>query len=139
MAQIDKAKEFEEILKKELGVTDDDILVANRLLRLFILVQGIDWEQKPYWAYMAIPPGKITEFQAARAAGDNALVNYGEVLKFGYGIEPSDEIKKEMTTVYGMQHDFVDTIEKELKVSEEKKKVVDKYAGKKDKKEDDKK
>lgn len=141
MAEIDKTKELEEILKKELDVTDEEIQAANRLLRIYILVQGKDWEAKPYWAYMAIPPVRIVEFQDARAKGNNALLDFGEILKFGYGDEPQEEIKKEMEAAYGMQHDFVDIIDKELQILEEedkkKQELKDKYAGKKTKPEED--
>lgn len=74
-------------------------------------ITGEDMEGRPQWAYALIHADKYLEFKAAEEKGNYKLSDYGEVLHFGPGAEPPEEVRKEMAEKYGCNEQFEDELE----------------------------
>jgi hypothetical protein len=130
-------KKGKDPLIEEFGLTPDDIEMADKAFRVFFLINGFDWEEKPYWAYMAVPPGNIPDLQLSLEMGKNDLINFGDILHFGYGETPPPETKQIMEEEFGMQHDFEQQVQNIVEEVQERQNVIDKYSGKRDIKEEE--
>ena len=60
------------------------------------LVRGKD-EGRPAWHYVLVDKEKVEEFKAQVAAGTIDVTEYGQVLRSGWGENPSKEVA-ELTT-----------------------------------------
>lgn len=84
--------------------------MADLLCTIMVLCKGSDNRGSPCWAYMCVKPSMAKSFKEARAKGGFNLEEYGSVIEYGSGIEPSDEVKKRMERDYGMNHDYEDAL-----------------------------
>ena len=73
------------------------------------LVKGTMADDKPFWAYVAIPLDRLNEFRAAERSGDYNLNQFGDILKFGYETAPSEAVIAEMKTLYNFD-DSLDSV-----------------------------
>lgn len=69
-----------------------------------LLLRGEDKDGAKIYAYVAIRADKLEEFMEAQKNGIFYPEEYGVILESGAG-EPSDEVKKKMTTEYGFNHE----------------------------------
>lgn len=74
-------------------------------------LSGIDIQRQPYWVYLAVPVENFESFTQAQDHGGFDLEEYGEVLAYGNGEEPPEDVKQAMKDNY----DFDDHFENKLK------------------------
>lgn len=72
-------------------------------LALAALIQGRDANNRPIYAYVAVPGEKWEDFEKAQRLGNFNPAKYGTVLAAGSG-EPAEEVKKKMESEYGVNH-----------------------------------
>jgi hypothetical protein len=120
-------------IPEEINYLLDKAEAADNLYHVYVLAQGTDWEEKPYWCYMALPPSRVMEFQEARERGENNLIDYGNILGFGYGAMPDEETQKFMEDSYGITHDFEKELEEQLRDIAKKEELKAKYTTRKEK------
>ncbi|NDF12229.1 MAG: hypothetical protein EB060_05400 [Proteobacteria bacterium] len=78
--------------------------MADQEVAVIILCKGQSMEGKPYYAYLQIVPSKIAAFKAAQQKGDFLLEEYGTILKWEFAEAPSEQVKRDMEIVYGVNH-----------------------------------
>lgn len=71
-----------------------------------VFLTGERPDQRPFWAYLAVPARQYDLYCAARARGDFSLEEYGTVLAYGEGLSPSIAEQNEMAIKYGLDRDF---------------------------------
>lgn len=87
-----------------------DGMVADLMSALMILCRGVRADGSSFWAYMCIKPSNAKAFRDARSNGMMSLEDYGTVLEWGEGTDPSDEVKLRMERDFGMNHNFEDEL-----------------------------
>jgi hypothetical protein len=75
-------------------------------LQNVVLVRGKDMQAEPQWAYALIPADNYLAFRQAESEGNYSLADFGEVLHFGAGENPPEDIAKEMAENYGADPKF---------------------------------
>lgn len=70
------------------------------------LIQGVTPDEDAFWCYLAVPVEKYDAYCLAEQNGNFDLEDYGVVLAYSLGVEPSDEIKNAMKEKYKLDDDF---------------------------------
>jgi len=73
---------------------------------IIMLCGGTSADGKSYWAYVCMLPNQAEMFYAARKRGMVSLEDYGTILEWGEGKEPSEEVRKRMTKQFGSPSDM---------------------------------
>ena len=101
----------------------EELLEADEEVGIVQLVTGKTGKGEDFYAYISVMPSKFEEFMLiSRAKEAMNLPEFGEVLESGFGTEPSAEVKKMMEEKYGVDHDYLNTLKKQV---EEAKAVFD--------------
>src|SRR5690349_23681879 len=75
---------------------------ANEHMRMLVLSTGRLKNGSDYYAYLALSPANYLEMLKAERAGEVfTLTDFGEVLQWGEGKEPPEEVKAAMAATYG--------------------------------------
>ena len=77
-----------------------------------VLVRGKDMQGAPQWAYALIPADNYLPFKLAESEGAYRLADFGQVLHYGSGDNPPEDITRQMAEEYGANAHF----EEELRV-----------------------
>ncbi len=92
---------------------------------ILVLVRGFSPDNKPQYAYAALPFEKYEAFKQAERSGRYDLSSFGDILAFGEGLEPPDHVKTEMQNKYGANYrfreDLIEFFDQLFAPSEEKK------------------
>jgi hypothetical protein len=79
------------------------------------LSQGQAENGQDYWAYLMVPFDRVEEYEKASHAGDSFdLREFGTILRWEYGLEPSESLKAEIEANLPLKHDFVERMREEL-------------------------
>lgn len=84
----------------------EELAEADKNSAVIVLVKGKRKSGQPFYAYVAVPPSKLLAFKEAEKKGNYMLDDYGEILKYGEGEEPSAEVIAEMKEKYNADADF---------------------------------
>jgi len=85
-----------------------DLLDADALSRVIMLLYGSMDYGGPFWCYVAIKPSKFDAFKEAEAAHTIDLINFddfGEVIVSAEGQEPPPEVTAKIAEMYGANVD----------------------------------
>lgn len=77
---------------------------------VILLIKGEDTEGRLQWAYAKIPAPNYMPFKLAEEKGNYNVAEFGEILRFGRGKEPPEEIRREMNEQYGCDENFEDSL-----------------------------
>jgi hypothetical protein len=91
-------------------------LLAEKTMCI-LLLRGDDTNGGKIYAYVAIRADKLEDFMEAQKNGVFYPEEYGVIIESGAG-EPSDEVKKKMTSEYGFNHDSMVDIPNPKKAQE---------------------
>lgn len=97
-------------------LTRSEQILAEKTMCI-LLLRGEDKNGEKIYAYVALRADKLEEFMAAHSKGVFYPEEYGVVLESGSG-EPSDEVKKKMTSEYGFNHEAMVDIQNTNKAQE---------------------
>ncbi len=111
--------------------TEEELKKADDEVAIVVLTQGETEDNRPFYAYLAIPPSKYLAFKKAEESGSYALQDYGEVIAFDYAEAPPEELQQEIEATYGVQHDFEEQLLAEIEKQQEKSRLLTKYGVKK--------
>ena len=79
------------------------------------LSQGQAENGQDYWAYLMVPFERVEIYErASRANQAFDLREYGTILRWEYGKEPSEALKAEIEANLPLKHDFVERMQEEL-------------------------
>lgn len=92
--------------KSPISDTEDDGV------QTLLLVRGKDMQGAPQWAYALISADNYLPFKLAEAEGAYRLADFGQVLHYGAGENPPEDITRKMADEYGASANF----EEELRV-----------------------
>lgn len=81
-------------------------------MQSLVLVRGKDMHGAPQWAYALIPADNYLPFKLAESEGAYRLADFGQVLHYGQGETPPQDITRQMAEEYGANANF----EEELRV-----------------------
>ncbi len=76
---------------------------------VIMLVTGEDADGNPQWAYAKILAQNFLPFKIAEEEGNYNLSDFGEILKFGAGKEPPEDVRREMQEKHGCDENFEDS------------------------------
>ncbi len=111
----------------------EEFELADAMATINMIIYGENPDGDDIWAYLAIPPSKLHQFEQAAASNSELRVeDYGEILKQGYGKEPDDSIKKYMEDVYGVNHNFEEQVMEIADEINRQQRLKEKYAVKKE-------
>jgi hypothetical protein len=96
--------------------------------KILLLSRGYTTDGQAQYTYLSLPPTKLIAFKEAEAEGNFSYEDFGEVLYSGEGLEPPDEVKKEMEKKYGFNHNFEEQLMEKAKEIRKKHQMVEKYA-----------
>ena len=71
--------------------------------RIIVLIYGTLQNDKPFWCYVAVKPSKYKEFLEAQKEGTlklNAFQPFGEIIIYGEGHTPPEEVTLKVAEVY---------------------------------------
>ncbi len=92
---------------EEFDLSLDELLEADKVVSMIEFCTLHTEDNKQFWAYVAIPPSKYLEYRKKHEQGGSLnLFEYGEVIKTGWGANPSDETVQEMKEKYGTNKAF---------------------------------
>ena len=80
--------------------------IIDECVEVILLVQGRNAQGRSFWAYAAMPPGRLEAFRAAEAAGPYRLDEWARILRSGSGRQPPDPVRAEMEASHGALDDF---------------------------------
>lgn len=96
-----------EALSKYLAPTEEELKKADETVGILVLTAGKLMDDSDFYAYLSVPPSKYMAYIQAEQRGGYMLSDYGEILAFGEGSEPPDEVKKEIEEKHGANHNFI--------------------------------
>jgi len=84
--------------------------IIDEQVAVVVFVSGYKSDDTAYYAYVMMAPSKFAEYQKVKDQGDFDLASFGEIIKWGEGLEPSEDVKKEMKEKYNCSDDFEDKL-----------------------------
>ena len=86
---------------------------ADEKIGIVQIISGKTGKGEDFYAYLSIKPSRFEEFCLLAQAGDAMdIEEYGEILKKGFGKEPSPQVMREMEEKYGVDHNFIENLQK---------------------------
>lgn len=75
-------------------------------VQTLVLVRGKDMQGAAQWAYALIPADNYLPFRLAESEGAYRLADFGQVLHYGAGENPPEDITRQMAEEYGANAHF---------------------------------
>lgn len=93
---------------EQMEQADDNIGIVH-------LFSGKTGKGEDFYAYISVKPSRYEEFLLiARAGEEMNLEEFGKILKKGFGKEPMPDVVQHMKEKYGIDHDFLDNLRREI-------------------------
>lgn len=80
--------------------------MADLLCTIMILIQGMQPNGKPFWAYMRVKPSMAKPFREAREKGNFNLEDFGTIIEWGEQETVPADIRDRMAREYSANHDY---------------------------------
>lgn len=98
----------QEAAANKLPFSPADLKKADDHISIIHLIAGTTRAGEDFHAYISVKPSLYQEFIRKMADGGRVdIEKYGRILHKGFGKVPSEDVKKEMTEKFGIDHDFV--------------------------------
>jgi hypothetical protein len=91
--------------------------MADLLTTIILLCRAHHTDGSPFWAYMCIKPSMARAFKEARDSGAFNLEDFGTIIEWGEGSDPSPVIKQRMEKDYGVKHDYENELLNAIEIS----------------------
>lgn len=81
---------------------------ADEQIGIVHLVCGKTGAGEDFYAYISVKPSRYEEFMLIMSAGHEMnLEEFGDILKKGFGADPSPQVMKMMEDKYGIDHQMI--------------------------------
>lgn len=94
--------------EKELRDADDKVGIVH-------MINGKTGKGENFYAYISVRPSRYEDFVLiSRAKEQMDLHEFGEILESGFGNEPPADVRRMMEEKYGVDHNFLGNLQKEV-------------------------